>query len=151
LSEGSPTIGGVSTDEDEINRLVSVFFDAFTSGPGTAERLDALRGLFVPRALVTRTCGQEPTVYTVDEFVAPRQRILEDGTLTGFREWAVDGHVEIFGDIAHWFGSYAKEGLHNGADAAGRGMKSIQYIRTTDGWRITAAAWDDERPGLTLP
>jgi hypothetical protein len=29
-------------------------------------------------------------------------------------------------------------------------MKSIQLVRTAAGWRITAAAWDDERPGVDL-
>jgi len=29
-------------------------------------------------------------------------------------------------------------------------MKTIQFIRTSEGWRISAAAWDDERPGLTV-
>ena len=30
-------------------------------------------------------------------------------------------------------------------------MISTQYVRTPVGWRISAMAWDDERPGLTLP
>jgi hypothetical protein len=30
-------------------------------------------------------------------------------------------------------------------------MKTIQFVRTADGWRISAAAWDDERDGLSLP
>jgi len=34
--------------------------------------------------------------------------------------------------------------------AAGRGMKTLQFVRTVTGWRISAAAWDDERDGLTL-
>ena len=38
-----------------------------------------------------------------------------------------------------------------GAFVSGPGMKSIQLIRTVGGWRISAAAWDDERDGLTLP
>lgn len=138
------------TDEDELNRMVNVFFTAFTSGPGCADRLNALRALFVPQALITRTCGTDPAIYDLDSFIAPRQALLEGGTLVDFHEWAESGHTEIFGDIAHWWGSYAKEGIQNGTPFTGRGMKSIQFIRTTDGWRITAAAWDDERPGLTI-
>jgi hypothetical protein len=30
-------------------------------------------------------------------------------------------------------------------------MKTIQLIRTADGWRIGAIAWDDERDGVRLP
>lgn len=29
-------------------------------------------------------------------------------------------------------------------------MKSLQFVRTGEGWRISAAAWDDEREGVTI-
>jgi hypothetical protein len=32
----------------------------------------------------------------------------------------------------------------------GRGVISIQFIATPTGWKISAMAWDDERPGLTI-
>jgi hypothetical protein len=138
------------TDSEAIQNVVRTFFEAFTSGPDSAERLDALRAIFVPTAVIARTCGLEPAVYSVDEFIAPRAALLTSGDLVDFKEWAVGGRVDVFGDIAHWFGSYAKEGVQNGKPFTGRGMKTMQFIRTADGWRITAAAWDDERPGLTM-
>ena len=89
---------------------------------------------------------------TVEEFFAPREALLTMGRLTDFREWAVVGPHRVFGDIAHWFGSYAKAGpAGRYPPPTGRGMKSIQLIRTAEGWRISAAAWDDERDGVTLP
>jgi hypothetical protein len=30
-------------------------------------------------------------------------------------------------------------------------VKTLQFVRTGAGWRISAAAWDDERDGLTVP
>jgi hypothetical protein len=87
----------------------------------------------------------------VEEFIVPREALLTGGSLTGFREWPVAGRVEVFGDIAHWFGGYAKAGTQEGEPFTGRGMKTIQFVRTADGWRISAAAWDDERDGLSLP
>ncbi|MGO4603914.1 DUF4440 domain-containing protein [Terrabacter sp. 2YAF2] len=138
-------------DEAMIRSVVDAFFGAFVSGPGCAARMTELRELFVPRAVVVRTCGLEPSVMTVEEFIAPREALLTGESLTDFREWLVAGRTEVFGDIAHWFGSYAKAGLQDGVPFTGRGMKSIQLIRTAEGWRISAAAWDDERDGLTLP
>ena len=84
----------------------------------------------------------------VEEFIAPREALLTGGSLTDFREWPAAGRVEVFGDIAHWFGSYEKDGLLHGEPCPGAGMKSIQLVRTADGWRISAVAWDDERDGL---
>jgi hypothetical protein len=139
-----------AADRAAIATLVRTFFDAFTSGPGVATRMEALRAACLPQAIVVRTCGGEPTVYDVDGFIAPRQALLTDGTLEQFREWELSGHTEVFGDIAHHFCSYAKEGVQGGAPFTGRGMKSLQLVRTSRGWRISAAAWDDEREGLSL-
>ncbi|MEV6417361.1 DUF4440 domain-containing protein [Kribbella sp. NPDC051718] len=137
------------TDRVKLEKMVDAFFGAFTSGEGVAERLDVLRQLLIPQAVIVRTCGGEPAVYGVEDFIAPRQVLLEGGTLTDFREWAVGGSTEIWGDIAHWWGTYAKAGTQNDVPFTARGKKTIQFIRTTEGWRISAAAWDDERPGLT--
>ena len=137
-----------AADVGELRRRGDVFFAAFTSGEGLDERMDALRAALVPGAVITRTCGLEPEVYDVESFLAPRRAMLTDGSLTDFRERAVDGRIDVFGDIAHWFGRYEKDGRLHGEPYAGAGMKSIQFVRTSAGWRIVAAAWDDERPGL---
>lgn len=139
-----------TTDQAEIEDMVRVFFAAFTSGPDSAARLDTLRSMFLPQAVIIRTCGMEPAVYGVEEFIAPREALLSGGTLVGFSEWPLSGRIDLFGDVAHWFGSYAKEGVQDGAPFTGRGTKSVQFVRTSEGWRISAAAWDDERDGLTI-
>ena len=135
------------TDQAALDQVVATFFEAFRSGPGCAERLDALPGLFLPNAVVVRTCG-DTLAYDVADFIAPRKELLTGGRLVDFSEWPEDGHLELYGDVAHWWGTYAKEGTQDGAPYSGRGAKSIQLVRTTDGWRISAVAWDDER---TLP
>jgi len=137
-------------DQAEIDGIVRTFFAAFTSGPDCAERLAALRELFLPGAVIVRTCGLEPAVYDVDGFIAPRQALLTGGSLVDFREWQLRGRTEIFGDIAQHVAGYAKAGTQDGAPFTGRGMKTVQFIRTPAGWRIGAVAWDDERDGFTL-
>ena len=137
-------------DQQAIEAIVRTFFAAFTSAPDNADRLDALRAVFLPEAVIVRTGGGEPAVYGVDSFIAPRQALLSGGSLVDFSEWEVRGHTEIFGDIAQHFGSYAKAGVQDGTPFTGRGMKTLQFVRTPAGWRISAAAWDDERDGLQL-
>ena len=128
--------------------LVRLFVGAFRSGPRVAERMEELRAAMLPQAVVVRTCGGTPQVMTVDTLITPRQQILSDGTLQDFSEQAGLGHVDVYGDIAAWFGEYSKQGVHAGMPANGRGMKSIQCVRTGEGWRISAVAWDDERDGV---
>ncbi|MEV0457367.1 DUF4440 domain-containing protein [Catellatospora methionotrophica] len=142
--------GREDADRAAIEGIVGTFFAAFTSGPDGAARLDALRALFLPGAVIVKTCGGEPTVYDVDGFITPRQALLTGGTLTGFSEWALPGRTDVFGDIAQHFCAYAKSGELDGVAFTGRGMKTLQFARTGDGWRISAAAWDDEREGLVV-
>jgi hypothetical protein len=139
-----------AADRAAIAGLVSTFFGAFTSAPDTAARMAALRALFLPQAVIVRTGGGEPAVYDVDGFIAPREALLTGGTLTDFREWQLHGRTEVFGDIAQHLAGYAKAGVQDGQPFTGRGMKTLQFVRTSAGWRISAAAWDDERPGFTI-
>jgi len=134
-----------AADRAAIEDIVGVFFAAFTSGTGCAARLDALPELFLPAAVIVKTCGGEPVVYGVDSFIAPRRDLLLGGELTDFREWEVSGRTDLFGDVAQRFCAYAKAGVRDGEPFTGRGHKTIQFVRTGEGWRISAAAWDDER------
>lgn len=143
------TVPGLG-DREAIAEVVRAFFDAFTSGTDSAARLDRLRRLFLPGAVVVRTCGAEPLLHDVDAFIAPRQALLSGGTLLDFREWELEGDTIVFGDLASHVCSYAKSGVQDGTPFTGRGMKVLQLVRTSAGWRISAAAWDDERDGITL-
>jgi hypothetical protein len=149
-ASGTESSSSEATDRAAIAGLVRTFFAAFTSGPDLADRMEALRALFLPEAVIVKTCGGEPTVYGVDSFLAPRQALLTGGTLLDFSEWELAGRTEVFGDIAQHFCSYAKQWTQDGTPFTGRGMKTLQCVRTSAGWRISAAAWDDERDGLVL-
>lgn len=141
-----------AADAAEVRGVLRRFLDAFTSGPAADvdARLDDLRAVVLPGAVVVRTCGAEPRLDDLESFLAPRRTILTDGTLTDFSEHAGQGRLDVFGDVAHWFGRYAKDGVMDGRSVPGAGMKSVQLVRTAEGWRISAMAWDDERDGLTL-
>jgi hypothetical protein len=147
----NPSTVSTRRDSAEVAGLVRAFLAAFRSGPDSAARLAELRDLFVPGAVIVRGGGEAIAVYDLDSFIEPRVALLTGGTLTGFHEWEVGGRIDVFGDIAQYFGTYAKAGAQNGAPFATQGMKSMQCVRTGSGWRISAVAWDDERPGLTIP
>ena len=148
--EQRPSSSRADDDRRAVQGVVDTFFAAFTSGPDVASRLDALRAVLLPQAVIVRTCGLEPVVYDVDSFIAPRQELLTGGTLSDFSEWQVSGRTELFGDIAQHFCSYAKTWMQDGKPFSGKGMKTIQLIRTASGWRVSAVAWDDEREGLMV-
>jgi hypothetical protein len=132
---------GADADRVAIAELVEEFFAAFRSGMDA----ETLRELFLPQAVIVRTGGEVPVVHGVDSFVRPRAELLASGRLTDFREWEESGRLDVYGDIAQHFCGYAKSGVLDGKPFTGRGMKSLQFVRTAAGWRISALAWDDER------
>jgi hypothetical protein len=138
---GVPT---VETDVREIRAVVDRFFAAFVSGPEAAARADDLRAVLLPEAVLVSTAGTSLASYDVESFIAPRVALLGGGTLAEFREWVVDARVDRFGDIAQVWCRYAKSWRQDGVAMAGAGTKSLQLVRTADGWRISAVAWDDE-------
>ncbi|MFF4264479.1 DUF4440 domain-containing protein [Streptomyces virginiae] len=128
----------------EIDVVTAEFFGAFDNRGGKAADLDRIRRLVLPGGVITMT-GPQFTVYTVDEFIEPRRRLLAaGGRLVDFSEWETSERTEIVGDIASRFGEYRKSGTLDGKPFEGAGTKTIQFVRTEDGWRIAAFAWYDQ-------
>jgi hypothetical protein len=141
----------VSRDESEIEALLAAFLAAVTFEAGTKPDYAAIRELFIPRGLLIRNSGEVPDVASVEEFIAPRQASVDSGALTEFEETELAGVTERFGNVAHRFSGYGKRGVLDGTPFTARGAIATQFVRTPAGWRISAMAWDDERPGLTVP
>ena len=135
----------------ELDRLSQAFFRAVSFEPGATPPFDDIHALFVPMGLLIKNTGTTPEISSPAEFIAPRRAAVTSGELTQFLELELWEATRIFGNVAHRFAAYAKSGVSKGVPFQARGMISTQFIRTPAGWRISAMAWDDERPGLTLP
>ncbi|MEU9193070.1 DUF4440 domain-containing protein [Streptomyces hundungensis] len=130
--------------EAEIDQLMRAFLGAFTNTDGARPDLNVVREVFIPQGVIINNSGAEPVVYDLDAFIAPREKILTDGTLTEFSEWEVHARTEVHGSIAHRLSEYAKSGIRDGLRFEGVGRKSTQFIRTPAGWRMSSMTWDDE-------
>ena len=139
----------VNSDKRQLYELTARFFAAFATGDDPIS-LTPLRELFVDLAIITRTCGADFATYDVDAFIEPREQLLNSGDLVDFSEYEIAETTQIFGDIAQRWCSYHKQGCLRGENFAAQGMKTIQFIRTKEGWRISAVAWDDERDDLKI-
>jgi hypothetical protein len=129
----------------ELDELIRLFFSAFTN-TGGPPRTDRIHEVFIPQGTVISQTGDQSVVYDLDSFIAPRQQILTDGTLTEFSEWEVSERTEIYRAIAHRFSEYRKSGIHEGERFEGGGHKTSQFVRTPAGWRISSIAWEDDDP-----
>ncbi|MEV4230382.1 DUF4440 domain-containing protein [Streptomyces bobili] len=128
--------------KSEIDVVTAEFFAAFDNRGGRAADVARIRRLVLPGGVIVKA-GPEFTAYTVEEFIEPRERLLADGRLVEFSEWETSERTEIAGDIASRFGEYRKSGILDGEPFEGSGTKTIQFVRTPQGWRISAFAWYD--------
>jgi hypothetical protein len=135
----------------EFDRLTDEFFRAVSFEAGELPRYEDIHALFIENGLLIKNVGTTPEISSVDQFIEPRRATISAGELTRFREVELSETTEVFGNIAHRFSAYAKSGTMKGVPFEARGMISTQFIRTPGGWRMSAMAWDDERPGLSLP
>jgi hypothetical protein len=137
--------------KEELDRLTANFFHAVTFETGDAPPYDNIYALFIESGLLIKNTGAAPEIFNVREFIEPRAAMVRAGDLTRFREVELSETTVIFGNVAHRFSAYAKSGAMKGVPFEGRGMISSQFVLTPDGWRVSAMAWDDERPGLSIP
>ncbi len=137
--------------EAALETLIGDFFRAVSFETGERPAYDRIHDLFVEQGKLIKNSSEAPEVSTVDQFIASRQRMVDSGALTSFREIEIAEITEVFGNVAHRFSTYVKSGTLEDAAIEGRGVISTQFIRTPSGWKMSSMAWDDERPGLTIP
>jgi hypothetical protein len=136
---------------DALQALIGEFFAAVSFREGETPQYDRIRDLFVPDGLLIKNSGDVPEISGVDAFIAPRQELVDAGRLISFEEIEVAARTERFGNVAHRLSTYEKRGVQDGVAFAATGIITTQFIATPAGWRMTAMAWDDERPGLVVP
>ena len=120
----------------ELDRLTKEFFRAVSFEEGETPPYENIYSLFIEAGLLVKNTSSVPEISTVRQFIEPRQVMVRSGELTRFN---------------HRFNAYAKSGTMNGVPFKARGMISTQFVLTPAGWKISAMAWDDERPGLAIP
>lgn len=135
----------------ELDRLTDEFFRAVSFEPGETPPFENIHALFIESGLLIKNVGATPEVCSVRQFIEPRQAMVTSGELTRFREEELSETTQIFGNVAHRFFAYAKSGVLKGVPFEARGVISAQFIFTPAGWKMSAMAWDDERPGLSIP
>lgn len=133
-----------SEGEKQIDELIARFFDLFTNTDGRIPNLKEIFDLCIPEGMLISNTNGKPVVYNLQEFIAPREKMLTDGTLTDFSEFEITGKTKIFGNIAQRFSFYEKSGKMNNEPFTSRGMKTIQFVKIGQEWKISSVAWSDE-------
>jgi hypothetical protein len=141
----------IDRDKQCIDALTRELFRIFSPAPGATVSLQRIHDLFIPQGIIVRTCGPNAEVFSISEFIAPRELMLNDGTLVDLCEHEEWETTEIFGNVAQRFLAYRKTGVLHGKHFNTRGMQTIQFVRIEGEWKMSAMAWDDERDGVVIP
>lgn len=133
-----------NNDESEINQLTARFFDVFSTIDGKKPDIKKIEDMFLSNGMLTSNTHGIPEIYNVKEFIASREKILNDGTLIDFSENEILHKTKIYRNVAQRFCFYEKSGKLNKVSFESRGMKTIQFIKTEQKWKISSVAWSDE-------
>lgn len=136
--------------KNDIDKLVDGFFSLFSVKKGTKADLSAIFNLFISEGLIVKSSSINPEIYNLQQFIEPREKMFNDGILSDFREEELFEKTEIFGNIAQRLSIYKKSGFMNGQIFENRGIKTLQFVKATCGWKISSVAWDDERDGFKI-
>ena len=147
----TPSAPSIDRDKHCIDALTAEFFQLFSPMPGATVSLQRIHDLFIPQGIIVRTCGPNTEVFSISEFIAPRELLLNDGSLVDLCEREEWETTQIFGNVAHRFLVYRKTGALHGERFNTRGMQTIQFVRKDGEWKMSAIAWDDERNGVVIP
>ena len=134
-------------DRAQIDALTRRFLAAFTNRDGAIPTLPALPHHFMLDATV-RVADALGTITStgLHGFIAPRAELLVGGRLTDFEEHETESRTDIRDGIAQRWLRYAKRGTLDGVAFEGAGTKSLQFVRTTRGWKIASLVWTDDLP-----
>lgn len=131
-------------DKKAIDLTTKKFFEAFTNVRGQKPKVADIKKLFIPMGILINSTNGTPEIYSLDSFIAPREKMLTDEILTEFSEREVSDTTNIFGNIAQRFSLYEKSGNLNGEYFETKGMKTMQFIKANKNWKFTSVAWSDE-------
>lgn len=134
----------ISADESELQQLVTAFYDLFTNAHGKVPQLHTIHTLCIPGAVIIKQEKLQQTVYSIETFIAPREKILFDGTLTGFTESEITAETKQVNETAQRISRYKKSGVMKGVPFQGQGTKLFHFVKTDSGWRIASLLWEDD-------
>jgi len=138
-------------DQAALDALAARLYAAFGNADGAIPDLDGLRDVFLPASVICKAVEPAAQVQDLEAFIAQRRALLTGGPLTGFTEKETAADTWTFGNVAGRCSTYEKSGVLDGVAFATRGVKNLQFVRLDGRWWISALAWDDERPGLSIP
>lgn len=133
----------ITADKFDIDQLTKSFFNIFTNSNKQQPDWSLIHTICLPETIILKKSSKEEEVYNLDTFIEPRRKILSDGTLTEFEEYEILEETRILDNIAQRYSNFQKHGYFNQTYFKEKGNKLFQFVKTKDGWKISAVIWED--------
>lgn len=146
------TIAARPADVASLDGIVAAYYDVISGPPGQPRQWARDRTLYWPGIRFFSAGAKRdgtPTVHVVShqEYVDATDADL---VKNGFDEHEIHRLTTRIGNIAHVMSTYETRRTPSGPLLA-RGVNSLDLYWDGTRWWITAASWDDERPGSPIP
>ena len=137
-------------DVSTIDGIIKAFYETISGGKNVPRQWSRDRTLYMPDvrfvSMSERDGKIRASIMNHMQYVNGTNEFL---VAEGFQEREINRVVRKFGNIAHVFSTY--EFSTESGKEKGRGVNSIELYWDGARWWISAASWDEERPGNPIP
>jgi hypothetical protein len=116
----------------------------FTNTNNKGINLNLLYDICVPEIIFIAKNGATQFIFNLASFIQSREKKLTDGTLLEFTEKEIQGQTLIINNIAQRHSRYHKAGVLEGKAFNQKGNKLLQFIKASNGWKLSSVLWEDE-------
>lgn len=147
-----PTIAPRPEDVATLDGILKAFYEVISGPAGQPRQWSRDRSLYIPHVQFVSL--------SIDSTGAIHAGVMDHQTYVdatndafvrrGFFEAEIHRITHRFGNVVHVFSTYEMRERLDGP-VIGRGINSVELFWDGARWWISAAQWDDERPGNPIP
>jgi hypothetical protein len=145
-----PAVAADPADVSTIDGIVKAFYETISGGKNVPRQWSRDKTLYMPDVRFVGLSEQDgkirASVMNHNQYVNGSNEFF---VTQGFQEREINRVVRRFGNLAHVFSTY--EFSTADGKEKGRGVNSIELFWDGARWWISAASWDEERPGNPIP
>lgn len=141
-------------DVGSLDAIMKAVYDVISGDAGKARDWDRFRSMFhkdarlIPSGKNPQTGVVGARVLTPEDYI---QRAGPNLEKNGFHEREIGRHVDMYGNIAQVFSSYASFHKSDDKEPFMRGINSFQLLNDGKRWWVVTIYWQQETPENPIP
>jgi hypothetical protein len=141
-------------DVASLDAIMKAVYDVISGDAGKVRDWDRFRSLFYKDARLIPSGKNQQTGAIGARVLTPEDYIQRSGPMlekNGFHEREIARHVDMYGNIAQVFSTYASFHKADDKDPFMRGINSFQLLNDGKRWWVLTIYWQAETPDNPIP